>query len=155
MKKLFFTAALIATFASHATDGNPVLVSDANKILDQFEEHHTVDFGDDTGRRMVHAARKKGQPWHLLVYAQRAAGRWEMTADIAVAENTKGLIFAGTSEESELSPGVTCTADGRRQAIFGWMTPDYKAKTLDVIWTLDDKDRPVPVAGMKVACQVG
>ena len=151
--KRILVAALFAASTAFAQTG---LVADANKILDDFQEHGTVDYGgEDTGRRMVHAAHNKGEPWHLIVYAQRSPGKWQMTENRAIPEQpSASLTFMGTSDENEMSPAMSCTTAGKPVVAFGFLVLDKKAGVYrsyggkELVWTLDKADKLIPVDGL-------
>ena len=157
--KKLLVAALFAASTAHA---QVTLVSDANKILDSYQEHGTVDFGGEgTGRRMVHAAHNTGQPWHLIVFAQHSPGKWQMTENKAIQEQpSAGLSFTGTSDENEMAPEMACTSGGKQVTAFGFLALDKKAGVYKnipgkaLIWTLDTSDKiaPLPVGSM-VECK--
>ena len=157
--KKLLVAALFAASTAHA---QVTLVSDANKILDSYQEHGTVDFGGEgAGRRMIHAAHNKGEQWHLIVYAQRSPGKWQMTDNKAISEQPPAtLSFTGTSDENEMAPEMACTANGKPVTAFGFLQLDKKAGVYRsvagkaLIWSLDKTDKIVPFSvGSIIECK--
>lgn len=157
--KKLLVAALFAASTAHA---QVTLVSDANKILDSYQEHGTVDYGGEgNGRRMVHAARNAGQQWHLIAYAQRAPGRWQLTENKTISEQPPAnLTFNGTSDENEMAPAMACTANGKPITAFGFLVLDKQAgvyKSLagqNLVWSLNASDKIVPLSpGSVVECK--
>ena len=159
MKKLASIVLFAGFGIAHAQTG---LVADANKILDGYQEHGTVDYGGEgTGRRMVHAARNKGEPWRLIAYAQRSPGKWQMTDNKTISEQpTATLTFIGASDENEMAPAMACTANGKPVTAFGFLALDKKAGIYrsppgtNLIWTLNASDKIVPLpVGSMVECK--
>lgn len=158
MRNLF----IAAIFVAFSVQAQTALVADANEVLDSYTEHGTVDYGGEgTGRRMIHAARNTGQQWHLIVYAQRAPGKWQQTDDKAVSEQPPAtLTFIGTGDENEMAPAMACTANGKPITAFGFLALDKKAGVYRsipgkaLIWSLNASDKIVPLpVGSIIECK--
>lgn len=137
------------------------LIEDTSKILDAYAESRTVDFGEGTERRIIHVARKKGQPWQLIVFAQRTSTKFQMTANQPLTDQpAKGLEYTGTLSESEEQPAHSCTINGKPGVAFGFMktngrgTYRHDATGKALVWKLDADDKPISLAKDKVMCKV-
>ena len=129
------------------------------------EQTESADFGTGTSRRTAEVVHKKGQSWHLVVFAQRPASKWQMVVNLEVPlAQTKGLRFAGTVDAregmSDESSAYQCLVNGKKVSAFGFMT--YNTKTTnykhaatgkELVWTLDSNDKLVSLAKDKVECK--
>ena len=138
---------------------SPKLVLDINKILDSYQEHSTIDSGPEGKRTVVHAAYNKGENWHLIVYVQRTADKWELTDDkIVTVIPSKAQIFNGSSDENEEFPAVECRSGGKSLFAFGFFkqikkTGSYTSKGSEgLAWTLDQSNKIIPIEAV-VECK--
>lgn len=130
------------------------------------EQVDDADFGTGINRRIANVVHKKGQPWHLVVFAQRPANKWQMIVDQEInLALTKGLKFSGTVDSREgmddESPVYQCLVNGKKANVFGFMTYNTKnysfkhaATGKELVWTLDGNDKLVSLAKDKVECKV-
>lgn len=149
-----------ATQTTDTQSARPI-VGDAYKVLDRYDKHQTLDSGPEGKRVIIHAAYKNGKSPNLIIYAQHKPG-WLAVYDQPVSGSTKGLVFSGTSSESEEAPAIDCSVDGKRTTVFGWMRkgtpgrkPNFVATKPELVWTLDGNYQPVAVSGRKVECNYG
>lgn len=155
--------------------GKPILLDDkgrasiiadlGEKELIGDEQTQNADFGTGINRRSADAIHKKGKPWHLIVFAQRPASKWQVVAEQEVAiSHVKGLRFGGTLDgrngASDEDPTYQCFVNGKKAVVFGFMiynTTTYgythAATGKEVVWTLDANDKLVSLAKDKVECR--
>lgn len=141
-----------------------VTLDDPSAVLDTYDQHQTLDFGDEGERRTIHLAGNKGQRPKIIVLAQiKTVGApkgtpplWAKTAEQEVRSNTNGLVFVGTNDESENAPAIRCSVDGRTKQVFGFMkkgkAPLYSGSNKALLWSLDENHQLTPVSGKKIVC---
>lgn len=141
-----------------------VTIEDPNKVIEGYDQHQTLDAGTEGERRMIHLASNKGQRPKIIVLAQIPSvgapedvpSLWSKTAEQDVRGNIAGLVFVGTTSESENTPEISCSIDGRATHLFGFMkkgkTPLYSVTNKALVWTLDANYQPTPVSGKKILC---
>lgn len=127
-------------------------------VLDDFDAHQTLDFGDGDARRVVHAVEDDGGRQRILVLRPQAQA-WRITADMKLQAVTEGLTFIGTVPENPdlESPPVACSANGTILPVFGFMNEIsdgfQQHSDLELVWTLDEQARPVALRNIEVHCR--
>lgn len=129
-----------------------------NLILDDFDEHYTVDFDEGAGRRMMHAVVDTDAQWRVIVLRQDDAD-WQVVADMKVPSLPSGLKFVGTIPPNPdfEAPPLNCFADNRAIFAFGFMKSvqrRFEQQTdRELVWTLDPHANPIPLRDVKVVCK--
>ena len=127
-------------------------------VLDDFDAHQTLDFGDDDARRVVHAVEDDDGGQRILVLKPQAQA-WRVSADMKLQAATEGLIFIGTVPENpDLEfPPVACSANGTVLPAFGFMKEIsdgfQQHSDLELVWTLDEQASAVALRNVDVHCR--
>ena len=127
-------------------------------VLDDFDTHKTLDFGDGDERRVVHAIEDNDGRQRVLVLKPQGQA-WRVTADMRLQAVPDGLIFIGTVPENpDLEfPPVACSANGKPLPAFGFRkesSDDFQQNTdQELVWTLDEQASAVALRNVDVHCR--